>query len=334
MILSIMKTIKYRHLSSEERDKIAVLRATGLKPGGIGKVLGRNKSTVSRELRRNRAPIYDVYLAHNAQKRAQKRKREAARRPRLKNSAIRQYAITRIMKGWSPEQISGRICLDHPGLNISHEAIYQYIYDPQNREEIDLVPYLARSHRRRKNRGQGKKHSKSHIPNRISIDERPEHIEQRKEPGHWEADTMISRQSKAAIAVATERTSRLVKVGKLDQKSASEFRKALNRQLIQYPQHMKQTITYDNGSENVEHEFVNKVLGTQSYFCHPYHSWERGTVENTIGLIRRFLPKKTNFATIAKEQIKRIETELNDRPRKCLAFKTPSEVFKSKCCTS
>jgi len=296
-----MKTRKYNHLSSEERDKIAVLRATGSKPSEIGKVLGRNKSTISRELRRNRAPIYDVYLAHKAQERARKRKREAARRPRLKNRAIRQYAVTRIMKGWSPEQISGRICFDHPGLTISQEAIYQYIYDPGNREEIDLVPYLAHSHRRRKKRGQGKRHSKSHIPNRVSIDERPEYIEQRKEPGHWEADTMISRQSKVAIAVAAERTSRLVKVGKLDQKSASEFRKALSGRLMQYPQHMKQTITYDNGSENVEHELVNKILGHQSYFCHSYHSWERGTVENTIGLIRRFLPKKTNFATIAKE---------------------------------
>lgn len=328
-----METKKYNQLSSEERDKIAVLRATGLKPSGIARILERNKSTICRELNRNRAPIYDVYLAHKAQERAQKRKQQAAQRPRLKNDLTEQYVISKLKKGWSPEQISGRLPIDHLGFSISHEAIYQYVYDPHTWEQVDLVSCLARSHRKRKKRGQGKKHSKSHIPNRVCIDKRPRYIEQRKQPGHWEVDTVISRQTKAALAVASERTSRLVKIGKLQQKSASEFRKALNNRLIQYPRQMRRTITYDNGSENVEHELINEVLGTSSYFCHPYHSWERGSVEYTIGLIRRFLPKKTNFAIIAKEQIKRIETELNNRPRKCLAFKTPFEVFKSKCCT-
>ena len=129
------------------------------------------------------------------------------------------------MKGWSPEQISGRLPLDHPGLTISHEAIYQFIYDSKIREQIDLVSYLTRSHKRRKRWGQSKKHSKSHIPNRVSIEERPEYIEDRQQPGHWEADTVISRQSKFALAVTTERMSRLVKVAKLKQKSASEFLK-------------------------------------------------------------------------------------------------------------
>jgi len=329
-----MKTIKYKHLSSEERDKIAVLRASGVMLDEIANILGRNKSTISRELNRNRAPIYDIYLAHKAHDRARKRKQRAAQRPRLKNKTIERYVVTKIMKGWSPEQISGHLPIDHPGFSISHEAIYQFIYHPEARRERDLVPYLARSHRKRKKRGQSKKHSRSHIPNRVSINERPEHIEQRHEPGHWEADTAVSRQSKAALVVATERMSHLVRIGKLEQKKAADFRKAFNRRLSQYPQHMRRSVTYDNGSENVEHELINVVLGTVSYFCNPYHSWERGTVENSIGLVRRYLPKKTDFAIIPKEQVKRIETDLNNRPRKCLNYQTPKEVFKSQCCTS
>lgn len=323
----------YISLSSEERDKIAVLRASGLSQNEIARVLGRNKGTISRELRRNCSPVYEVYLPHKAQERAERCKHQAGKRERLKNETIRKYVRVKLSLGWSPEQIAGRLSIDHPGLKISYEAIYQYIYDPEIKKQIDLVPCLVRSHKRRKRRGQSKKHRRSHIPNRVSIDQRPKHIESRKQLGHWETDTVISRQSKAALGVTAERMSRLVKIAKLEQKSALELRKALNRRLSQYPQYMRRTMTYDNGPENTEHDKINDTLGTKSYFSNPYHSWERGTVENTIGLIRRILPKKTNFAIITKEQIKSIEALLNNRPRKCLNYQTPSEVFKTKCCT-
>lgn len=140
---------------------------------------------------------------------------------------------------------------------------------------------------------------------------------------------MISRSSSEAIQVVTERKSRLTKLNKLKRKVAREMSSSLNRKLSRIPQNMLRTITYDNGPENHEHTRTNRVLGTRSYFCEPYHSYERGTVENTIGLIRRFLPKKTDFSKISKNEIRSIERWLNNRPRKCLGFKTPAEVFKS-----
>ena len=323
----------YEHLTDEERDQIAVLKAAGKSVSEIARSLGRHKSSISRELRRNRSPVYNCYHATAAAKRAKQRKREAGRREPLKSPEVRQYVVTKLQLGWSPELIAGRIGMERPGLCISHEAIYQYIYNPKVRKQVDLVPYLIRAHKKRLRRGHSRKHRKSHIPDRVPIDQRPSNIENRKQPGHWEADTMISRQSKAALGVFLERTSRHLHLAKLPQKAAAPLSKALNRRLSRHPPHMRRTITYDNGSENVEHQKVNRALGTQSYFCDPYCSWQRGSVENVIGLVRRYLPKKTDFAQVSNAQLKAIESRINNRPRKCLDFKTPAEVFNQKCCT-
>jgi len=285
---------KYTQLTSEERDIISVLRARGKKPSEIARILGRNKSTVCRELKRNKSSTYNVYLSHRAHERAVKRKCEAAQRPRLKNKVIMDYVVKKLHLGWTPEQIS---------------------------------PCLPRRHRKRLPRGHSRKHRKLHIPQRVSIKERPVYINERLEFGHWEVDTMLSRQSSSSLAVALERLSRRLHIAMLPAKSARELRIALNRLLGRHPTNLRKSITYDNGSENVEHMFINKTLGTQSYFCEPYRSWEKGSVENAISLIRRFLPKKTNFAIITKEQIKQIENLLNNRPRKCLSYKTPNEIF-------
>lgn len=318
---------KYAQLTSEERDRIAVLRAQGKKPSEIAKVLGRNKSTICRELKRNKSSIYNVYLSHRAHDRAAKRKSEAARRLRLKNETIMSYVIKKLRLGWTPEQIAGRMPQELPMWSISHEAIYQFIYDKETLRYMDLRPYLPRRHRKRLPRGHSRKHRKLHIPERISIKERPAYVNERCDCGHWEVDTLISRQSAPSLAVALERLSRHVHIAKMKAKTAKELRIALNRRLSRYPKHIRKTITYDNGSENVEHMLINETLGMQSYFCEPFHSWEKGSVEHALSLIRRFLPKKTNFAIITKEQIKRIEILLNNRPRKCLDYKTPNEVF-------
>lgn len=328
-----MNTTTYTHLTDHERDQIAVFRAQGLSQNEIARRLDRAPSTLSRELTRNRSPVYRVYLPHKAQARAEHRNRTSHQRQRLKHHWIRGYVARTLKLGWSPEQIAGRLRELHASVTVSPEAIYQYVYDPVVRKRIDLVPYLPRRHRKRFPKGHSRKHQKSHIPSRIAITERPQTVERRKQSGHWEADTVISRASKASLAVACERASRLVKIGKLKQRIAPEFRASLNRRLSRYPQPMRRTITYDNGSENVEHEKVNAVLGTKSFFCNPYHSWEKGSVENIIGLIRRYLPKKTDFATITLSQIRMIERRLNNRPRKCLNYQTPLEVFLSRCCT-
>ena len=319
----------YKQISHDERDLIAHLHAKGSSHSEIARQLGRDKSTISREIRRNGSRIYDVYLAHKANTRAKDRKQEAGQRPRLKNKQIKRYVIRKLKQGWSPEQISGKLNESHSHLKISHEAIYQFIYDKRTLKTVNLKMYLPRANRKRRPRGHSRKHKKLHIPRRVSIDQRPKYIDKRKQLGHWESDTIISRASKASLVVTLERKARYTKISKIKAKHARLVSNTINRRLGRLPPHAIRTITYDNGAENVEHERINKVLGTRSYFCNPYHSWEKGSVENTIGLIRRYLPKKTDIAKITKEQIKFIENRLNHRPRKCLKFKTPNEVFAS-----
>jgi len=319
----------YKHLSLMEREEISILKAQGESMREIGRVLGRHPSTITRELERNVPPVYKgYYRGHKAHERATERKSQAHQRPRLKSDFIRSYVEGKLIYGWSPEQIAGRISIDHPGLSISYEAIYQYIYE----ECPEFIQYLPRSRKKRWKRDHSRKHRKSHIPNRVSIDNRPKYIEERIQVGHWELDTMVSRQSKSALLVLVERKTRFSLIEKLGQKTAEATRNGILDRLLPLSSHLTRSITYDNGSENTEHEMVNHVLGTSSYFCTPYHSWEKGTVENTNGLIRRYFPKKTNFAHVDPDDLECIESLLNNRPRKCLNFYTPLEAITNEGC--
>jgi len=314
----------YKHLTKHERDILSVLKSKGQKIREIARTLGRDPGTISRELKRNVPPINTgYYLAHKAHDRATQRAITSRTHQRLKNDQIRKHVKRKIKNGWSPELIAGHLKTLQPELSISHEAIYQWLYT----DARVLIPLLVRAHKNRKRRGYSRRHKKTHIPERVSIKQRPEHVLQRQELGHWETDTAVSRQSLAALQVSVERKSRITKLGKLKRKGAHQMSISLTRRLSRYPKALRLSITYDNGSENTEHVRTNKILGTQSYFCEPFHSWERGTVENTIGLVRRFFPKKTDFAKISKNRIKSVERWLNNRPRKCLGFKTPAEVF-------
>src|SRR3989338_3681910 len=310
----------------DERDMIAVLRGEGHTLRFIAKKMERDPGALSRELKRNAPPIHTgYYLPHKAHERAVNRNSKSHQRERLKSSRIRSYVRRRIKADWSPELTAGRWNTLHPDDPISYEAIYQWVYV----DARDLIPYLVRAHKKRERRGYSRKHKKSHIPNRISIMERPEDATFRTRAGHWETDTAVSRQSKAALQITVERKTRYTRVAKLPAKTAHAMLVALTRRLSRVPTSLCKTITYDNGSENTDHEKTNRILGTQSYFCEPYHSWEKGTVENTIGLVRRFLPKKTDFAIVSSKDIRRIERWLNNRPRKCLNFKTPAEAMKT-----
>ena len=316
----------YQHLSSHERDLLAVLRSRGHSLRQIARRLGRDPGTISRELHRNAPPIYTgYYLAHKAHQRSEERNCRSRTRQRLKTARLRRYVANRLRHGWSPELIAGRLRLRGTGPAISHEAIYQWLYA----DARHLIPCLVRAHRRRKPRGYSRRHTRSHIPARVSIRQRPARVGARRERGHWETDTMISRCSAAALQVTVERTARYARLAKLPAKEARAMSVALTRRLSRYPTGWRRSLTYDNGSENTEHERTNRVLGTRSYFCEPYHSWERGTVENTIGLVRRFFPKRTDLAQVSKSRVQSVERWLNHRPRKCLGFKTPAEVFKS-----
>ncbi len=315
---------EYRHLIAEDRDMIAVYKAQGKSLSQIGKIIGKHKSTILRELRLNTpAKNKGYYLGHKAQQRAKARWVESHQRMRVKNQEVKEYIETGLKTGWSPEIIAGRIKIDKPTLSISHEAIYQYLYS----ERRDLIGYLVRAYKKRQKRGYSRKHKKAHIPNIIRISERPVVVEQRIRLGDWEADSIVSRKSKCAINILVERMTRLTRLAKISCKTSEETKSAINNALEIYPDKARQTITYDNGSENTEHEAINDALGTKSYFCNPYHSWEKGTVENTVGLVRRHLPKGTDFSKVSNEEINRLEFKINCRPRKCLDYKKPIEVF-------
>lgn len=328
------QTQTYQHLTQEERDTLAVLYAQGIALSEIARQLHRDKSTISREIKRNKTPIKGLYRSGRAHQQAKDRKQQASERERLKTPTIRRYVKQHLRMDWSPERIAGRLQVIHPDQHICIESIYQFIYDPEERKQEDFVPKLARSHRIRNYRGQRKTHRTLKIPNRTSILKRPKIIQNRKQAGHWEADTAVSRASKAAVLATVERTSRYIKLVKLPQRTARHVRISLNRMLSQYAAPLRRSITYDNGQENTDHMDVNKVLGTRSYFCQPYHSWEKGTVENSVGLVRRTYPKKTDFAKISAAEIKSVERKLNNMPRKVLHYKTPKEVFDQLRCTS
>lgn len=319
---------KKKHLTIDEREVISQMRASGRSLTEISGVLGRDKSVISRELKRNSHLIKKTYIAHIADKKASVRKSKASCHKRLRSPEIRKYVVEHIKLGWSPEQISGRIKIDLPGNAISHEAIYQFIYDPQVRMNIgDLVQYLRRHYIKRRKKGSGRRSKQSHIHNRVPIELRPPEVNERKELGHWEGDSMFSRDSLAALNTLVERKSGFTLITKLNRKTAENTKDVVIRRLSRLPDYLRKTLTLDNGSENAGHEKITAAIGTTCYFATPYHSWERGTNENTNGLVRQYFPKGVNFANVSEEDIVKVEWLLNTRPRKRHNYRTPMEIF-------
>lgn len=319
----------YQHFSLVERVKIKTLQLQNLSIRAIGQALGRSHSSISRELRRNHQghPQMSGYVPELASILTKNRKSQASQRPRLKSKFIRAIVQEKLALRWTPEQIAATIGDYVPGATLSYEAVYQYIYADYR----EGIPLLARSHRQRYPRRYSKKSRAPKIKNRIDIDKRPEEINKRETFGHWESDSIVSRSGKSAINVIHERVSRKIFINKLPDKTSESTKQAIIRRLSELPSHAKGSLTYDNGSENYYHEEINTTLNMQSYFCKPYHSWEKGAVENSNELIRRYIPKKTNLDLITAHEIGVIEDQINSRPRKCLGFKTPAEVFSSYC---
>jgi transposase, IS30 family len=314
----------YRHLVIEEREELAIGLNQQKSIIEISKELGRHRSTIYREKHRNNATQNTVkYRANRAQLRSDERKGESHKRTRLKNKVIQEYVEKHLVEDWTPELISGRLSMEIVGQKTNYESIYLWIY----KERFDLIQHLPRAHRKRRKRGSAKNKRNVKVPNRTMITERPNEIAARVEPGHWEADTAVSRQSKGAISVTSERVSRFLISKKLDAKTAENMDIAITESLNRLPRNLCKSITYDNGTENANHVQTNIKLGTKSYFCNPYHSWEKGSIENRIGMIRRYFPKKTNWALISQEQLDKIVIKINTRPMKCLGYRTPEEVF-------
>jgi len=222
--------------------------------------------------------------------------------------------------------IAGRLKRQALLPTVCHEAIYQYMYC----QAPQWIAYLPRHHVKRRRKRPYRK-TAERIPNRISVTQRSGAATMRKVYGHWEADMLVAGDRQHGLNVLVERKSRFLQLSLLTNKTAATTKQALLRRLRPYPAALKQSITYDNGSENALHEEINAVLGTRSYFCAPYHSWEKGSVEHINGLIRRFFPKGTNFSQLGSAAITRVEKLLNHRPRKCLHYRTPYEVFRETC---
>lgn len=320
---------EYVHLSLLEREQITLLRHEKKSIGDIAKALGRSKSTISREIKRNCSPSYNLYLAHRAHERAELKREQASSRRRLKDAFIVSYVTAKLKLGWTPEIIAGTIRLEHQGFSISHEAIYQYIYHPDTENRQELIACLPRAHRKRRPKGICRKTRKIRISNRIPINDRPAEVENRIQFGHWEGDSLVSRKSRSALNSLVERKSRLLMLTKLHAKTAEATYEAVTERLGGLPAKAIRTMTFDNGTENAMHEKITSDIGIKCFFAHPYASWERGTNEHVNGLIRRYLPKGTDFSIITEKQIAEIEYLINSRPRKCLGFKTPIEVAAS-----
>ncbi len=319
----------FKHLSSEERDQLAVLVSRGMPLREIGRRLGRSPGTLSRELKRNGPQRGGQdYRPHQAQARAAQREKDSHRRMRLKSRVLRYEVEVHLLLGWTPELIAGQFRVFRKELPpVCAEAIYQWVYS----EAPHLIGCLPRAHKKRFPRRRGRKIRRTTIPHRTPIKERPPLANSRQEPGHWESDLMIGR-GRSALQNSAERVSRSVRLQRVPNKSARACRRALAGRLGPLPPHMRRSLTYDNGTENTEHQILNLTLGTRSYFCAPYHSWEKGTVENRNGIVRRFFPKQCDFDSITDEQIQQVEDWINNRPMKCLGFKSPRQVFDALCC--
>jgi len=315
---------KYSHLTLREREEIALGLEIGLKQREIASALKRSPSTISREIKRNKLYIRGAkYRAAWAQFQTNERKKNSHKKLRIPNKKLRRFIQEQLKQGYSPEIISAMAFKKNERWKTNYETIYQWIYSDRR----DLIPFLTKSHRIRRKRGSAKQKRCPKIPNRTMIEKRPDYVNLRSETGHWEIDTAISRKSKAAIMVLAERKTRYVIIKKLEAKTAYYMHDAAVKSLKDYPANIRQSITYDNGTENTLHELTNKALGTKSYFCNPYHSWEKGTVENIIGIIRRYYPKKTDWKNITQWDLNKIARFINNRPMKLLGFKTPYQVF-------
>jgi IS30 family transposase len=324
----------YTHFSIEEREKLQDGLWAKRSIRSIATELGRSPSSVSREIRKNIPQEQYRYTPRLAHERAIGNRSHRGRKERLKNETIREYAERKLTEGFSPEQIAGRLSIEHPKEHISHEAIYQYIYAQVHRGgrgdvkpgRTDFRSYLKRRHKSRTKQG-FRKGTRVLRPVGPSIDVRPSVVDRRTRLGDWESDTVESCQHLPGINTLVERRSGLLCITKLESKDACATRHAIARRLAPLPPHLRRTVTFDNGPENRQWRELEALVHIRTYFAHPYHSWERGTNENTNGLIRWYFPKGTDFGTISDEELARVEYAINTRPRKRLGWRTPLEVW-------
>lgn len=314
--------MSYKHFTRDDRVKLAVLLKTGMKKEKIGRILKKNPISIWREIKRNSK--CGIYLPSIAKKLSKKRKTH--RKKKIENNKrLKKYILEKLKLYWSPEQIAGRLRRDK--IVICHETIYQYIL--RNKKLKKYLRCQKGKHRRRhgtipreKAREYGKKRW---------IGERPEVINQRARVGDWEGDTIIGKEKTQRILTHVERKSGYLMADKLDIVTAEIVAEKTFKKFRKIPKQKRKSITYDNGTEFSSHEIIERKTKTVVYFANAYHSWERGTNENTNGLIRQFFPKRSSFARVTQEDVEKVAKLLNRRPRKRLSYLTPYEIFH---CTS
>lgn len=322
---------KYEHLTREERFLLSAYLSDGLSLRAVSRKLKRSVGTISREITIN-SPTgkREGYTPEYADTVACFRKWDANGKNPMKKAEVKEYVIKKLKLDWSPEQIAGRIALDFPedtSMRVSHETIYQYANSREGKE-LGLIQHLRRGtpRRQRRYRMQGTS-PKVPIHNRVGIQKRPGIVAARKRFGDWEGDTMKGTMTGPAVNVVGDRRSRFALLKKIPDMTAFATRHALVEKLKPWPKTVRRTLTFDNGVENAEHEKTAKTLGLSVYFCDSYASWQKGFVENLIGLIRQYLPKGKSLASLHPRQLQKIQDRLNHRPRKSLHFKTPYEVL-------
>jgi transposase, IS30 family len=324
MRMEVSKIPKHRNLTKPERIMIAQWVNSGKSNKWIARELGRSVSTIGREIRRNSftGKVYEPLHAHG--KALKRRERAWGAKHLLKSPKVFSYTVDKLRSGWSPEQISGRLKERYPNdesWHICHETIYRFIYSVKQKDKM-YWEYLRRKQKRRRVRG-GRKAHRTRIPDRVNIHKRPEEVERRKVPGHWEGDSIVGKGHTTGLHTEYERVTSITRFERLKRITANQTLKAMKKIFDPLPRSLKKSTTLDNGTEMVKH---NKV-GIKTFFADPYSSWQRGGNENANLWIRYYFPKGTDFSKVTDEELKDVENELNNRPRKRLGYKTPMEVW-------
>jgi IS30 family transposase len=314
--------MKYHQITAEERYMISALRRQGLNQSEIARAVGRHRSSISRELRRNQSAWDSGYRPFVASHRARAR-RSRSRRNRHFTKRDFQRVTQLLREDWSPEQVSGRLHEDGV-LSMSHETIYRYIWHDKRRGGTVYTHLRCAQKQRRKRHNSYD--SRGRLAGKRHISDRPASVERRRVIGHWEIDTVVGGGSKDCVVSLVERKTGYALIGKLRDRSMSEMRTRVTA-LIRKHRHRFKTITADNGTEFHEYAKVERATGVRFYFATPYHSWERGSNENLNGLIRQYLPKRKSMAAITQQDCNAIAKKLNSRPRKRFGFRTPEECF-------
>ncbi|MEK9165552.1 MAG: IS30 family transposase [Patescibacteria group bacterium] len=323
--------MSYSHLTSNQRNELSALLRAKLKQKETAKILGKHRTTIYRELKRNGTDNQTGYDAKAAKCKTKDRRILANQRfKKIENSQwLEEYIVKKLKLYWSPEQLAGRLKKRKGKTIIGKDSIYKFIYQ----KRMDLVKYLrCQKGKYRRRYGTRIREKQREEAKKTRIDQRPQIIGSRQRIGDWEGDTIIGQEKTKAILTHVERKSGLLLADKLNGVKAEETRQATVKRFAKIPKDKRRSTTYDNGSEFADYELIARYTKMEIYFAYPYHSWERGTNENANGLLRQFFPKKTFFASITPRQISRAVKLINNRPRKRLDYLTPNEVF-NECCT-